>query len=224
MSTLHQENIMPPQSIATEYANLGEYLRQTRVNQGMDLLAVAGDTKISPKSLQAMEANDFAALPSEAFTRGFYTLYAKKLSIDFEEVLQMYTQQRPHRHKGVNSLLLSSGKSAQEVGNMAERHTFRPVSFLGLVLMSLLFLGGFLCWYFSWNPATYLSQKLRSLEEPQRIEQVSTNMTEPDVSESRVRFVQQQKPAQKHTDIFNLSYPTTATAAETLDLPKDQVE
>ena len=44
----------------------------TRINLGLDLVAVAGETKISTKNLQAMEENNFAALPAEAFARGFY--------------------------------------------------------------------------------------------------------------------------------------------------------
>ena len=93
---------MSRQSAEIEYVSLGEYLRETRINLGLDLLAVAGETKISSRSLQAIEENDFAALPAEAFTRGFYTLYAKCLSLDCKEVLKMYGQQKPKQPKSGN--------------------------------------------------------------------------------------------------------------------------
>lgn len=196
---------MPSQSAPTEHTSLGEYLRDTRINLGLDLATVAGETRISSKSLQAIEDNDFAALPAEAFARGFYAMYAKALSLDPEKVLQMYTKERPKRHKSIHTAMLSSGKMAQEVGSMAERPSFIPFSFLGLVLLLLLIFGGVLCWYFSWNPATFLSQKLRSLGEPQRVGQVSENYD--------FRFQAVNKLQSEYSNFFNLSYPTMATAA-----------
>ncbi len=73
---------MSLQSSKSENASLGEYIRETRIRLGFDLLTVAEETRISSKSIQAIEENDFAALPAEAFTRGFYVLYAKMLSLD----------------------------------------------------------------------------------------------------------------------------------------------
>lgn len=206
---------MSLKSVEREYANLGEYLRETRINQGFNLVTVVEETRISSKCIQAIEDNDFDALPAEAFTRGFYILYAKMLSLDPEEVLQMYTLERPNHHKSGNISTLSTSKMAQEVGNMAERPTFVPFSFLGLILLLLLLFGGFLCWYFSWNPATYLSQKLRNLEQnPQQIEQVLESRFESDIPESTIEVTQLQTAAQKtHQNLFDLSYPSTATAS-----------
>jgi cytoskeletal protein RodZ len=203
------------------YANLGEYLRDTRINLGVDLVTVAEETKISPKSLQAMEENNFANLPAEAFARGFYALYAKSLALDGEEVLKMYMQQRPKQHKSGAHLLLPRTKLAQEVETMAERPAFKPLSFFGLVLLLLLFFGGFLCWYFSWNPATYLSQKLRSLEQSHQIEQVSANRTEPNHPTPNLSFTRLFSSHSDTSDLFDLSYPTIATAAIAQGMPKD---
>ena len=97
---------------------------------------------------------------------------------------------------------------------MAERPTFLPFSFLGMILLLLLLFGGFLSWYFSWNPATYLSQKLRSLDQnPQQIEQEL---------ESRVESVPkhifeitrwQKKPQNGRQSLFDFSSPSDATAS-----------
>ena len=203
---------MPGHTSAAEYEGLGEYLRATRIDLGLDLLTVAGETKISTKNIQAMEENNFAALPAEAFTRGFYSLYAKALSLDCQEVLQMYLKQRPHPGKSGNLPSVPATKLAQEVGSMAERPTFLPFSFFGLTLLLLLLFGGFLCWYFSWNPASFLSQKLRSLEEPQAIEQISENAPDPEIAQAILRAAQPPSSLFRG-NIFSLSYPTTATAS-----------
>jgi cytoskeleton protein RodZ len=208
---------MSRQSSKMEPASLGEFLRQTRINLGIDLDTIAGETRISSKSLQAIEESNFDALPAEVFTRGFYVLYAKSLSLDPEEVLQMYTKERPNQRKSINCSMLPTSKVAQEVGNMAERPSFVPFSFLGMVLLLLLIFGGFLCWYFSWNPATFLSNKLRSLEEPNVTEQVATNYPEPASAEPHFLFSRLYKP---HYDLFAISYPSTATAAIVRDIPK----
>ncbi len=206
---------MSLQSAEIEHSSLGEYLRETRINRGFDLVTVTEETRISSKSLRAIEDNDFAALPAEAFTRGLYSLYAKMLSLDPEDVLQMYTQERPNKTKSGNIPMLSTSKMTKEVGNMAERPTFVSFSFFGLILLLLLLLGGVLCWYFSWNPATYLSQKLRSLEQnPQRIGQVLESRFETITPEPSVEASRWNTPRQKrHPNLFDLSYPSNATAS-----------
>ena len=107
-----------------EIPNLGEYLRETRINLGFDLVTVAEETKISSKCLQAIEENDFAALPAEAFTRGFYALYAKISPSTRQEILKMYTQRDQNNTNPEVHSMLPKSKQAQEVGNMAERPSF----------------------------------------------------------------------------------------------------
>lgn len=212
---------MSTHSSAADYSSLGEYLRETRINLGIDLMTVVEQTRISSKNLQALEENDFVALPADAFARGFYTLYAKCLSLDPEEILELYSKERPRQHKEPSPMLPPS-KLAQEVSNMAERPTVMPFSFFGVILLSLLFLGGFLCWYFSWNPATYLSQKLRSLDTSRQIEQVTEYRTDPGVWDSTIRVTQQQSSYPRRFDLFSLSSPSSATAAIAQNIPKNQ--
>lgn len=204
---------MSRQHTHVEIPNLGEYLRETRTNLNVDLLTVAEETRIPSKCLQAIEENDFAALPAEAFARGFYALYAKKLSLDPTEILQRYTQEKPKRSKPELHSVLPQSKQAQEVGNMAERPSFVSFSYFGLTLLLLLVVGGFLCWYFSWNPATYLSQKLRSLENPQETEQVTSNQIDPVIWNSISGSADPEELSSNDSDLFNISIPSTATAA-----------
>ncbi len=220
MPKIYQETVMSHHGSENEYTGLGEYLQATRINLGLDLATIAGETKISARSLQAMEENNFAALPAEAFARGLYTLYAQTLSLDCREILQMYMQQKPQLGKTGNLPTIPATKLAQEVGNMAERPTFLPFSFFGLILLVLLLFGCFLCWYFSWNPASYLSQKLRSLEEPQRIEQMSASTADPDIVRPDSKAGAMSRPRSNRFNIFSLSYPTTATASVGEDISR----
>jgi cytoskeletal protein RodZ len=204
---------MSLQSAAMEYASLGEYLRETRINLGLDLKTVAEETRITPSSIRAIEENDFDALPAETFTRGFYALYARMLSLEPEQVLQRYTREKPHRHKSQSRATLPPTKLAEQVGTLAERPSFMPFSFFGLVLLLSLVLGGFLCWYFSWNPATYLSQKLRSLEQsPQSVEQVLESRFEANKPESSSEIAEwQQSKESEQPNLLNLSSKTAVS-------------
>ncbi|SDO90503.1 helix-turn-helix domain-containing protein [Desulforhopalus singaporensis] len=156
-----------------QHTPLGEYLRSKRHQQGLDLDTVATRTKISLKNLSAIESGSYEKLPAEVFARGFYRLYAELLGLDPDEVLASYDLEKTHHPKdGLHESRVRIFHS-EDVGNMAERPSFFFFSSIGLLLLVLLLFGAFLCWYFSWNPATFLSQKLRSLQTvPETVEQV----------------------------------------------------
>ncbi len=144
--------------------NLGEFLRRTRVSQGIELADVCKSTKISIKNLRAMEENDYTSLPAEVFSRGFYTLYAQLLTLDPSLILRQYDNEKSVSRKQDDSLQ-GSTQYGNNYKNMAERPNAMPFSCFGMLIMLLLGFGAFLCWYFSFNPATYLSQKIRSDQE-----------------------------------------------------------
>ncbi len=172
---------MSIESTETEYTTLGDLLRQTRSKQGTDLEQISAETKITIANLKAMEDDDFNSLPAEAFARGFYTLYANALALAPEEVLRMYTQekaQHPDTKRGRSATL--PRKLAEKVDNMAERSTVMPASCSGLIFFFLLLIGAFLCWYFSWNPATFLSEKLRNFQKTPESQQVTKSKLPPD--------------------------------------------
>ena len=149
-----------------EETNLGHFLRKTRIDQGLDLQTISEETRISQKNLQSIEDGDFTALPAEAFARGFYSLYAKILSLDTEEVLKRYEQEKKNQPNYQETLATPPGTMAKQVGTMAERPAGIPFSFFGLIFFFLLACGALICWYFSWNPATFLSEKLRTFQQP----------------------------------------------------------
>ena len=196
-----------------EHISLGDFLRDTRDKRGLDLDAIADDTKISMKNLKALEAGDFAALPAEAFTRGIYTLYAKALSLDPEHVLKRYSEEKPVRLKS-DETVKTSNDQPQDVGHMAERPSSLPVAIVGMALLFLLLAGCFLCWYFSWNPATYLSQKLRSFQDPRpNVEQAIKSDDVPMVPDPLSYFPSIGRKGSRTHYLLSLPTPSSATAA-----------
>lgn len=156
---------------STPTGSLGELLRKSRSAKGLELEAVAKETRISPKILIAMEEGDYAALPANAFTRGFYNLYAQALELDPEEILKLYSQETINHPNLSSNKRILPGNGNGEVLEFAERPRSLHFSSIGFLLILLFLFGAFLCWYFSWNPATFLSQKLRSYQQnPQQVE------------------------------------------------------
>ena len=62
--------------------NVGDALRQERMRQGLSLADVAGISKISPHTLEALEEGDMSTMPHHVYLKGFVKTYASILKID----------------------------------------------------------------------------------------------------------------------------------------------
>lgn len=168
---------------------LGQFLLKSRLKKSLDLQEMAEETKISLANLQAIENDDYAKLPSLTFSRGLYTIYAKNLGLDVENILSRFTEESAKALEN-NSPKPTPSILARQVGSMAERPPAPPTSLFGLIFIIFLILVALACWYYAINPATYISQKLRGLEtssqsepaESAEIEQTATQTppAEPD--------------------------------------------
>jgi cytoskeleton protein RodZ len=214
---------MPPHSTDTINISLGEFLREERIKQGLDLEAIAEGTRISPKNLRAMEENDFTALPAEVFTRGFYTLYARHLALDPGEIMTMYGLERKNRPKELDYKTPPPNRQAQNMRNLADRPSSLPFAYFGFMLLLLLLFGAFLCWYFSWNPASYLSAKLRSFDATQQIEHTMSQDNQPTVPQSVFAMAQGRKTTPVQPNLLSLSSPSLATAATSEPVERGEV-
>ena len=199
-------------STDSENATVGEILRETRMRRGLDLERVAEETRISPKHLQAMEDGDLASLPAEVYARGYYTMYARMLTLDPGEVLVMYGRERRKLPKVQTRSTPPPNRLAQDMASLAERPASPPSSYIGFTIFAFLLFGAFLCWYFGWNPASFLSEKLRSLENPQRQEQVKS---EEPASEQVFSMTTPEAPPARKPESLGLFSPTPVTAATT---------
>ena len=70
-------------------AGPGEQLRAARLQQGLEIADVARQLKLFPRQIEALETDNFAALPSLVFVRGFIRNYARVLGLDAQPLLRM---------------------------------------------------------------------------------------------------------------------------------------
>lgn len=68
----------------------GEYLRQVRIAQKLELAAVSDDLNIPVKTLTALEQDDYKSLPEATFIKGYYRTYAKYLKVDASNIIQRF--------------------------------------------------------------------------------------------------------------------------------------
>jgi transcriptional regulator with XRE-family HTH domain len=72
--------------------SVGETLRRARLEQGLDLCAVAARTKINAKYLEAIESDDRKRLPSGFFYKSFVEQYAKSLALDTRDAREIQAE------------------------------------------------------------------------------------------------------------------------------------
>ena len=66
---------------------IGEQLKQARLERKLTIKKVSQATAVRAQFLEALEADDFALLPSPVQARGFLRLYANYLGLDAEQLL-----------------------------------------------------------------------------------------------------------------------------------------
>lgn len=74
-------------------ASLGSYLRESRERRGLSVEEIARATRVAGQYLEAIEADDFRALPAPVFAKGFIRAYCQTLGLDADEVLTRYREQ-----------------------------------------------------------------------------------------------------------------------------------
>lgn len=114
---------------------LGARFRRARKRLGSDLFDVEMKTKIRSKYLEALENDDFANLPADAYTKGFVIRYANFLGIDENRALNDYFKQKSNFHLS-NGDILSPNKSYREAGIIITPKIFAPIV-LGLFIVGM---------------------------------------------------------------------------------------
>jgi len=109
--------------------------------RGVPLEEIASATKISVRSLQALEAEEFSKLPGGIFTRSFIRAYARYLGLDEETVIGEYQVIAPPREDvDLSRMTLSKPKPSKETSRT-------PV--MGLLIAVLLLAGGYALFRYS---------------------------------------------------------------------------
>ncbi len=78
---------------------VGEILLAARERSGLSLESVSLETKIPKKSLEYLETDNFEALPSRVYVKGFLRTYAGVLGLDTQQILGRFEVQTGQTHK-----------------------------------------------------------------------------------------------------------------------------
>jgi cytoskeletal protein RodZ len=70
-------------------------MKRLRERRGISLRDIANNTKLSMRTLEALERNDIARLPGGIFSRGLVRAYAEQIGADPEATVQDFIAQFP---------------------------------------------------------------------------------------------------------------------------------
>ena len=73
-------------------AGLGAYLSHLREEHGPSVEELARVTRVAPRFLEALERDDFTALPAPVFTKGYIRAYCQALGVPADEALERYRE------------------------------------------------------------------------------------------------------------------------------------
>lgn len=80
-----------------ERQRIGETLRAARLAKSVSIEEAAAATRIRRSALQALESDDYEALPASVYTRGFLVNYARYLGLMPDEIVEEYDRQQRER-------------------------------------------------------------------------------------------------------------------------------
>lgn len=86
------DNAIPGAPASPEAASAGAMLRAARESRGLHIAALAAAIKVSPRKLEALEADRHGDLPDMTFTRALAQTVCRALKVDAEPVLTRLPQ------------------------------------------------------------------------------------------------------------------------------------
>jgi cytoskeletal protein RodZ len=95
--------------------NFGTHLREAREKRGVSLRQIATSTRISLRTLEALENNEIKKLPGGIFSRAFVRSYAQEIGLDPDEAVREFVHQFPLEHvtagtKSANDHVVATGE------------------------------------------------------------------------------------------------------------------
>jgi len=133
-----------------EQVSVGEALRVAREAAGLSLNEVADRLKLSLRQLDAIERDDFEALPGPTFVRGFVRNYARFLEIDSGPLMEALDGHFPSAARDVANLSREESSTASPEAGDDERNSnkWMVLSLVGIVA------GAAIVWVFGHNNET----------------------------------------------------------------------
>jgi cytoskeleton protein RodZ len=150
--------------VTSEVENTGNYLRTLRMGKGLSIKDVTEATRISETNLNAIEDENFSALPANTFTRGLLNIYADFLGANKEAVVTKFMEDR-----GDSSSQKRRSRQKQSGKILSPRRLAEPSQISSMTMAGVLFLvivisfTGY-CVYTSWNPFSFLMKENRNIQ------------------------------------------------------------
>ena len=107
----------------------GQRLRQARLRRGLELRQVAREMRLTVERVQAIEEDDYAALPDPVFVAGYLKTYARLMELNPEPLVVAYRTlqaRSPVVPKPRSATILPRVKSTQEGGGAKPAATPLP--------------------------------------------------------------------------------------------------
>ncbi len=112
---------------------LGEQLRQARETRHLTFDQVSEATRIRPYYIQALEKDDYSAIPSSAQARGFLRIYASYLNLNLDELLSAARMEEQAQTPTPPATPMPAAPSPQAVPPPAPEKQPRPGFLTGLL-------------------------------------------------------------------------------------------
>ena len=131
---------------------IGERLRKAREKLGLSTAEVAQRTKIHPRIVAALEADQDVARLSPVYVKSFVRMYARAVGLDERETVQEFAEQHPVTDDVMAPQAASAAPAASEPPVRASmsvgwRPTREQVIAVVVLLMAILGIGGVVSWF-----------------------------------------------------------------------------
>ncbi|WDH84551.1 helix-turn-helix domain-containing protein [Paenibacillus urinalis] len=157
-------------------SELGQQLKEARLQKGLSLDDVQEMTKIRKRYLEAIESGDYKVLPGSFYVRAFIKTYAETVGLNPEELLEGHKKDVPAAEQEATMEPVMQKRSSRP---QAERNNkwlsiVLPWTFLALILVLI---------YIYWVPNLNQADDSNEPSTEQTDNQPSTTTPEPDAGE-----------------------------------------
>ena len=114
--------------------NFGSRLREARERRGVSLRQIATATRISLRTLEALENNEIGKLPGGIFSRAFVRSYAHEVGLDPDETVRDFVHHFPLDHVTAGSASANAGDVASGEAEVRRRHQVGLMLTLAIVI------------------------------------------------------------------------------------------
>ena len=123
--------------------SIGEELKREREYREISLREISDATKINIRMLEAIEKDNFGALPGGIFNRNFIRAYAQFIGLDPEVIIRKYQvqtgvdQEPPPEGKLPPNLMTAAGKERKRITKAQLIAIFAVIVTILLILLAL---------------------------------------------------------------------------------------